>query len=656
MQLKKLLLWVCFYPVLASPVLKAGSADSIRTFQLEEIKIVKARNEFYNEDKRVTLIGADRLSLLQSRTLGELLSQEAPISVKSYGGSGSLSTLSMRGTYANHTQVAWNGFPLNSVTTGDVDLSLIPVSIATSIRINHGAAGSIYGSGTFGGSVDILTYPNVSVPLRLSGTLERGSFNDRFYGLSINQGKKHYGFSFAAMKHLSDNNFTFNDRFLPGSPPTMQVHNKLQYTGFLASVYFMMKDNSRLESGIWYQDKYKEIPEIMGSSGNSNAIQKDSSLKVYLKYLKSFEQASLTVKAAWFSNYLQYSDKANASDEQYTVYTEFLTHQLFSDITIRRAFSEHFTMDAGFVSQLIMADVRSYGEQVNEFRYSLFGAAKYSSGRLVMNGSARNEWSPGRNAKPLFSIGGRYESLPGKLFLRANFSGKYRLPTLNEKYWMPGGNPNISPEEGWSGEFGSSLNLGSANRPHGQIDITAYSSSIRNMIQWSGEGNALRPVNFKKVWTRGLESHIDCAIPVSAWTMKSSVDYNFTLATNQEVFEGNEQILGKQLRYVPKHSLNSMINFNYRALSLGYVISWSGSAYITDDNLQMPMPAYTLSHLNVTGSARIHGCEASLSFRVSNLFDRTYQVMEAYPMPGRAYFLKLTIGFTATQKDIKNEN
>ena len=30
----------------------------------------------------------------------------------------------------------------------------------------------------------------------------------------------------------------------------------------------------------------------------------------------------------------------------------------------------------------------------------------------------------------------------------------YRAPTLNERYWVPGGNPALLPEAGWGSEAG----------------------------------------------------------------------------------------------------------------------------------------------------------------------------------------------------------
>ena len=40
---------------------------------------------------------------------------------------------------------------------------------------------------------------------------------------------------------------------------------------------------------------------------------------------------------------------------------------------------------------------------------------------------------------------------------RVNFSRNFRAPTLNERYWQPGGNPDLEPEESYNIEAGITL-------------------------------------------------------------------------------------------------------------------------------------------------------------------------------------------------------
>ena len=127
----------------------------IDTISIPEVKVVKSRTSFYKDDQKVLFIDSVLIARTFSSNLDELISKSGAINVYGYGGTGSLSSISLRGTGSAHTNVMWNGFPINSITTGTVDLSLIPASFFNNIRLVYGSSGSLYGSGAFGGSIEL---------------------------------------------------------------------------------------------------------------------------------------------------------------------------------------------------------------------------------------------------------------------------------------------------------------------------------------------------------------------------------------------------------------------------------------------------------------------------------------------------------------------
>ena len=52
-----------------------------------------------------------------------------------------------------------------------------------------------------------------------------------------------------------------------------------------------------------------------------------------------------------------------------------------------------------------------------------------------------------------FSLGNNYKIFKW-LTARASVSKVYRIPTMNDLYWTPGGNPNLLPESGYAQEGG----------------------------------------------------------------------------------------------------------------------------------------------------------------------------------------------------------
>ena len=44
--------------------------------------------------------------------------------------------------------------------------------------------------------------------------------------------------------------------------------------------------------------------------------------------------------------------------------------------------------------------------------------------------------------------------------LKASTSRNFRFPTLNDLYFLPGGNPNLKRESGWTYDIGASFAVG----------------------------------------------------------------------------------------------------------------------------------------------------------------------------------------------------
>ena len=101
----------------------------------------------------------------------------------------------------------------------------------------------------------------------------------------------------------------------------------------------------------------------------------------------------------------------------------------------------------------------------------------YDKGRVELSGSVSAKWQPidrlgmsvvlreemyGSDWIPLipaFFIDGII-SPKGNVMLKASISRNYRFPTLNDLYFLPGGNPNLKNEQGFSYDAGVSFDVG----------------------------------------------------------------------------------------------------------------------------------------------------------------------------------------------------
>ena len=121
----------------------------------------------------VTVITGKQIRDSAATTLGELLSSRANVHVSSDGPSGTLTTVSVRGSTSTQVLVMVNGVPLASSRDGIVDLSQIPLSMVKRIEVVRGGESSVYGSNAIGGVINIIT-KSAGTP-RVDGRIENGS-------------------------------------------------------------------------------------------------------------------------------------------------------------------------------------------------------------------------------------------------------------------------------------------------------------------------------------------------------------------------------------------------------------------------------------------------------------------------------------------------
>ena len=135
-----------YYLILILSLLMVNAFGQKVDHQLREIEIKSHARSFYIDDNRkdhIDTLLSGNISLLN---LGEALNTGSNLMISSYGSMGSLSSVKIRGTGNNHTSFSWNGIPLNSLTTGTMDLSLIPVGFMQNATLIKGASGVLAGN------------------------------------------------------------------------------------------------------------------------------------------------------------------------------------------------------------------------------------------------------------------------------------------------------------------------------------------------------------------------------------------------------------------------------------------------------------------------------------------------------------------------------
>jgi len=626
---------------------KSAKTDSLLNFSLGEVTINRDRYAFYNEDVKVTHIDSLLAKQFRNDDLGQLLKAATPVFIKQYGGTGSLASISFRGGSSAQTQVRWNGFPLNSLTTGDIDLSLIPAGFMDDVSVTHGASGSLYGSGSFGGSVNMNNRPAWNELYSGRITSSYGSFGNHRYGIDASAGNKFFRYHASLSLMQSQNDFSYTDIYKAGSPEVQLQHGAVNEKGFMQNFYFKLPHKISIDAGLWLQGREKEVPALMGSYKKSNALQRDSAMRFYLQFQKLLTNASLTAKAGYFYNYLRYTDKLKPSDSLYYVNSMIKSGSFYADAVYRQYISNSFVLDGGVQFSHLSAKVAAYGKEPVEERMALLAGARYKKGSWTGILSLREELNSLHQNITLYSAGVHFEPVDNRMLIRLNVSNRFRLPTFNEKYWQPGGNTDLKPEKGNGMDLGVEGYLAGnkENKFYLKAEIAGYSYHVNDWIQWIPVASYVEARNFKKVWSRGVESSFTVFRRLSPyWWLKIQLGYEFTRTTNQEVYAFDEGQLNKQLIYVPEHTACLRLTADYKSLSGGIITNYSGITYTTADHSGNTLPAYENVDLFASYHLKLMKVDGTASVSIRNLFNNGYQVIKAYPMPGRSVMISFSLG------------
>lgn len=618
----------------------AHDPDSLWHLTIRELTIEQSREKYFSEDKKVIRPDSVQSAHFRNLTVGEALSEIAPVYINMYGGTGAASGTFLRGANASQSLVLWNGFPLNSITLGTADLSLMPVSGFNDISMTMSPAGSIFSSGAFGGSIDLNNKPDWDKKMEIILAPELGSYGDKRISISGSGGNRFVQFHTMISRQHVSNNFVFNDTYKSGNPKETILNNALNNTILIQNVFLKLPANNQIEAGFWYQSKKKEIPAQMGSYLPGSAFQRDSTVKFYAKWNKLFLKSSISIKTAYFNDHMVYRDELSPSENNYLIDSKIKGSRLMADGTYRMFLGNSISIDAGVGISAFSASVDNYIGKENELIPAAFTGLKFRRERLTANLSIRKEFHNDIDLMPLISFGIRTEIIPQKLAFRINYSDQFRMPAFNDKYWKPGGNPALLPEKGWSSDAGIELRMQLNTRNSFFFELTAFNTDIDNLIQWiPGEtGIFWSPKNTLNVISRGLETNLNYSYSSGKFKYKLNSAYTFGKSKISEIENSDNQLLGKELIYRPNHQARFFSHFEFGRYSFSGNLNITGRRFTTEDNNPFyAMPAFALVNIYSGYKINFKDISGTIQFKINNLFNHQYQVVRSYAMPGRIY-------------------
>lgn len=624
-------------------------------------------------------------------SMADILTFNSSVFVKSYGRA-TLSTVAFRGTSPSHTQVTWNGMRINNPMLGMTDFSTIPAYFIDNASLLHGTSSVNETGGGLGGLVRLATTPDVGEGINAQYVQGIGSFStfDEFGRFTY--GDDHWSVSTRVVYSSSPNDYKYvnhdkkvniydDDHNITGQYHPTERNRSGAYKDFhaLQEIYYNTNKGDRFGLNAWFIKSNRELPMLTTDYGDERDFenrQRENTFRGVLSWDHNRSNWKAGAKAGYIHTWMAYDYRREITEGNWAEMTRSRSKvntvfgQLEGEYTPARRW--YFTANLSAHQHFVRSEDKNIILQDGD--KAIVG---YDKGRIEISGAFSAKWQPvdpiglsvvlreemfGDRWAPLipaFFIDGLI-SRKGNVMVKASVSKNHKFPTLNDLYFLPGGNPDLRSENGWSYDAGASFDTG-WTRPFPVSvggSVTWFDSYIDDWIMWLPTTKGFfSPRNVKKVHAYGIEGKLNLAMePFKGWVVDLNGSYSWTPSVNRgEKMSPADQSVGKQLPYVPKHSASLTGRLTWRSWGFLYKWAYYSERFTMSSNdytLTGHLPRYFMSNISLEKGLSFKPVDLQLKFAVNNLFNEDYLSVLSRPMPGInfEFFIGITPKFSKHKK------
>lgn len=625
-MLKQLLILFCFYFV---PINLLAQADTTLYVPEIAIDVPKVRNA----EIGATIKKWDNISIQNNNyaSVADFLQKEANVFVKSYGAN-SLATLSVRGASASQTLVLWNGLPVQSSMLGLLDMNLLPLNFSDNLSLQYGGNSSSWGSGAIGGVFSMNNEADFNNRFQINYHSSLGSFGALNQQLQVKLGNKKFQSVTKLLYQKAENDIVFRkDKSLPKE---RQENAAFDQKALLQSFYYKVNNKNLLEFHAWVQNSFKEIPATIVQT-KSEAFQTDKFNRFFASWNHQNKKSNLNTKLAYFNQLENFQDPQNEliSDNDF--------YSILADINYQYKINAFHQVNFANTHNFTEAKSEFYKNDNNQYRIAFLAAYQFEKNKWAMLVNLRQEIIDEKAIAPTPNLGAEYKIL-SNLIAKVKISRDFRSPTLNDLFWVPGGNPNLKAEQGWSEEIGLNYKI-KVNKHQFNFAQNIYNRNIDDWILWSPAENSFfwQSRNIAKVWSWGTESEFKYKYVEKIIEFNYAFSASYTSSTYRVDIELPKVQIGDQLLYTPKVQINNSVRIRYKQWSIAYQHYFIGETLGANANL----PAYNVGDLKLNYQYNNKKTSGNLFFALNNIYNKEYQVIERRPSPGINFQTGININF-----------
>ena len=604
-------------------------------------------------------------------SIADVLTFNSSIFVKSYGRA-TLSTVAFRGTSPSHTQVTWNGMRLNNPMMGMTDFSMIPSYFIDDASLLHGTSSVGETGGGLGGAVKLSTKPAQNNGFGLQYVQGVGSFQTFDEFLRLTYGNKNWQLSTRAVYSSSPNEYKYrnhdkkeniydeNNNIIGQYYPTERNRSgSFKDLHILQEAYYNSDSGERFGLSAWYINSNRELPMLTTDYGEATEFdnrQREHTFRGVLSWDHLRSNWKVAAKAGYIHTWMAYDYERDAGNGIMTSMTRSRSkvNTFYGQADGEYYIGTKWLFTASLSAHQHLVESRDKNIILQQGDKAIVG---YDKGRVELSGSVSAKWRPSERLGVSFVL--REEmfgtewtppipalfvdgvlSKRGNIMAKASVSRNFRFPTLNDLYFLPGGNPDLKKENGWSYDAGLSFAVGERGIYSLSGSASWFDSRVDDWILWLPTTKGFfSPRNIKRVHSYGVELEADLDVALSTdWRLALSGTFSWTPSVNEgEPMSPADKSVGKQLPYVPEISSTVTGVLSWRTWSLLYKWCHYSKRYTMSSNdlsLSGTLPPYFMNNITLEKRFSLTWADLSLKGAVNNLFDEEYLSVLSRPMPG----------------------
>lgn len=601
-------------------------------------------------------ITESQIQAQQPQHVAELTRNLAGVQVKDYGGLGGVKTVSVRGLNAGHTLVLVDGFPFLDVTSGQADLGLLNIDNIKNITLTKGNPLKA------GISAQAYQVANVlEIKSKLAAPLEKdtlcfmlkyqvSSFSTHQFSTQIIQKLKRFQYGFSSNYQKTDGNFPFEYKNGQYSGSYSRENAFLRRFWLQFHGMYQLSNNSKVHFQYNFLNSNQGLPgavvdytQKIDNGQNLNASQN--------RFALEYENVSFSKLNFWWRNYLEVF-KTNYTDPNFANSAGGLD-QDFRQINLNTSFSTRYLVSKSsfidfstdFIQQKLYTDQKLKGNPERILQYATL-TYNLDLKRFIFHMNASSFYAKDinrLNSDTYFKIlpTASITFQPIKAFrnfkIHSFYKETYRLPNFTESYYARLSPTALRPEQAKQMDVGVSFEkLISAWSFTSRVDV--YKIYLKDKIVFIPSQNLFiwSVRNIGKVETTGLDYILSIENKSMKWSPMFSVGYSFNKSVDKT--DVSSSLYNNQIAYIPVHTAYYSVSFKIKKWNFNFNSNYTGQRYFLNENKdQNQLPSYFTYDFALSYQLKMGKSNLLTSFAIKNFTNTSYEVVHAFPMPGRVF-------------------